>query len=515
MISCLWLEHPGKWRSVVVAVILGLTLLPALPLTVQALPAWQQFGIERSFASALNNSVIVAMLVLFFSLLVGLPAGVCAALYDWPGRTVLLALIGLPLLVPSFLWAIGWSALAAHFGPTATAMVSGYPGCVFVFVTSTVPLVMLTAFLVTGNLTGSQVDAARLAGGERTLLRQACWHAAPAAAMAAALGSVLTLSDPGPGLILGLRSVAAEILTSFAARYRYDLAGFQCAMLTLLVLVLALPVAVLAAPRLASQMLAKQTRSFQRARHGIASVAGAVLMLGLIGLIALPVAGLILPLTAGAELARACRELQRTAFDTLLYAAGAGLIATVLGFLLAIGAGRGQRLQIIVFGVCLIVLALPPALAGLGIVQTVAAAPAWLNPLLRTRFTVCLALGLRYLPVAAILGLRAWSSMPVSWVQAAGISGVPLTTYIGRVLFPYFLPGAAISVLLVGLLATADIGTVLLLQPPGDHASLPLAIFTVMANAPEALVATLCLTYVVSAGGLLVLAWSVAGRLLA
>ena len=40
------------------------------------------------------------------------------------------------------------------------------------------------------------------------------------------------------------------------------------------------------------------------------------------------------------------------------------------------------------------------------------------------------------------------------------------------------------------LLATVEVGTVLLLHPPG-HGSLPLAVFTVMANAPEALVAML------------------------
>ena len=47
---------------------------------------------------------------------------------------------------------------------------------------------------------------------------------------------------------------------------------------------------------------------------------------------------------------------------------------------------------------------------------------------------------------------------------------------------------------------------VLLLHPPG-HGSLPLAVFTIMANAPEALVAMLCLFYVT-----LALAVAVAGQ---
>jgi ABC-type Fe3+ transport system permease subunit len=69
---------------------------------------------------------------------------------------------------------------------------------------------------------------------------------------------------------------------------------------------------------------------------------------------------------------------------------------------------------------------------------------------------------------------------------------------------------SGVSVLLIALLATADITTVLLLHPPGER-SLPLAIVTVMANAPETVVASLCLVYVTIAMGLLTIAWTIAG----
>jgi hypothetical protein len=52
---------------------------------------------------------------------------------------------------------------------------------------------------------------------------------------------------------------------------------------------------------------------------------------------------------------------------------------------------------------------------------------------------------------------------------------------------------------------------VLLLHPPGE-ASLPLAIFSVMANAPESLVASLCLTYLLVAGTLLAALLRFAGQ---
>jgi ABC-type spermidine/putrescine transport system permease subunit II len=73
------------------------------------------------------------------------------------------------------------------------------------------------------------------------------------------------------------------------------------------------------------------------------------------------------------------------------------------------------------------------------------------------------------------------------------------------------LPTAALAGLLVALLALADIGTVHLLAPPGES-TLPLTIFTVMANTGEARVASLCLVYLALAAGLLTAIWALSGR---
>jgi hypothetical protein len=64
---------------------------------------------------------------------------------------------------------------------------------------------------------------------------------------------------------------------------------------------------------------------------------------------------------------------------------------------------------------------------------------------------------------------------------------------------------------LVALLASAEVSTVLLLHPPGE-ASFPLAIFTVMANAPESLVASLCLLYFALGLAALTCFWILSGR---
>jgi ABC-type Fe3+ transport system permease subunit len=118
-----------------------------------------------------------------------------------------------------------------------------------------------------------------------------------------------------------------------------------------------------------------------------------------------------------------------------------------------------------------------------------------LDPLTRSQFTVGLVEALRLFPLAAVLAMRAFGSSSPEWAAVAAVHGLPLRRYLGRVLIPWLLPAAGISALLIALLATADITAALLLTPPGGG-SLPLAIFTVMANAPEALVGALCLLYI-------------------
>jgi iron(III) transport system permease protein len=511
MTSCTVLERPGRWRGVAVAALLVLPLLPAVPLLASALGSGETAVVGRTFGRALTNSAVVAVLVAVISFGVGLPAGVLNALYDYRGRRVLLALAALPLLAPSFLWALSWSSLAARLHPAASGLLAGHGGCTLVFLSGAFALVLFTSSAAAAALSASQVEAARLAGGESAVFRYAWRHAAVPAALAAVLAGVLTLSDPGPGQILGLRTAASEVLTSFAAQYDFDLAARQCAALALVVLVVALPLAWLASPRLAAQMLARQVRGARRSDHGGMSVAVACGMFAVVLVFTLaPVVGLVLPLRRGADLVRAWGEVGRTWYSTLLYAVGAGTVAAALGLTLAFCAGREERLRRLCLGACLALFALPPTLSALGLVRVAAEAPAWTDPFLRSQLTVCLALGLRFFPVAAVLGLRSWGAMPASLAWAGGVHGVPLWTYLRRVVAPLQRPAVVTALLLVGLLATAEVGTVLLLHPPG-RASLPLALFTVMANAPESLVASLCAVYLATATALLAATWALAG----
>src|SRR5262245_16912507 len=123
------MSSPGRWRWLGVLLVLGVALLPAVPLFWQTLGSSNSLSPGTGFTSALANSLRVAFFVGIISFLVGLPLGAGAALFAIPARGMLLAVLTLPLLVPSFLWAIGWSSLTASFGPYGAASFEGIAGC--------------------------------------------------------------------------------------------------------------------------------------------------------------------------------------------------------------------------------------------------------------------------------------------------------------------------------------------------------------------------------------------------
>jgi iron(III) transport system permease protein len=441
-------------------------------------------GLDSPFWLALGRSLLVGVMVAAVSFGIGWPLGVRVGLTTFPCRRLLLALLALPLLLPSFLVAIGLSMLWRGL--------AGAPAVVWGFVCLGVPLVTFAALAATLTLTRGQADAARLAGGQSHFFRLALRAAFPLAGLAAALAGVFTLADPGPGQIFGWPGAASELLTSFAARYDRTLATQQAIALAAVAALLAWPLAWKLAPEVASGLFARDVNHPSPVR----APATTGWLLGAVSLVTfLPLAGLLKPLFAQAwPVARAWNEVARTGMDTLLYAALAAAIAVVVAFTLASSAGNSPLRRRWLVTAALALLALPPALVAL-----------WLIPW-SGRFTLAVALALRGLPLAILFALRALSSMPPSWADAARVHQVARAKFLARVAIPWCARWAFPAAALAALLATAEVGTVLLLHPPG-HGSLPLAVFTIMANAPEALVAMLCLFCVT-----LALAVAVAGQ---
>jgi len=322
--------------------------------------------------------------------------------------------------------------------------------------------------------------------------------------MAALFAGIITLSDPGPGQILGYPGVATEILVSFAALFDFQLAASQCAILAGSIIVVTLPLSLKMAPIISSEWLKDTKLPLLYRTKNISVIGTSFFSIIFIFIVCLPLVGLVLPSFREFQWQRAWTEVYRTGGNTLLFSFVGGFLASLFGFFLAICAGREPKYRTIVVTLLLLLFSLPPSLSALGWVQIASAAPAWLDPILRSRILVCFALALRFLPITTLIAMRAFGMTSQTWAFAGAVAGVSFPRYLFRILGPALMFAFCLSVGLAGLLATADIATVLLLRPPGED-SLPIQIFTIMANAPETLVSSLCTLYFLFAAAILFL----------
>src|SRR2546423_12747860 len=110
MISPIVIERPGRGQLLLLSLILLLVWLPVFWLASSVganLRATELLSIP--FLGALRRSIIQAGLVSACAFFVGFPLGLSFGLLRIPGGHVVAAVLAVPLLIPGFVWAIGWA----------------------------------------------------------------------------------------------------------------------------------------------------------------------------------------------------------------------------------------------------------------------------------------------------------------------------------------------------------------------------------------------------------------------
>ena len=98
----------------------------------------------------------------------------------------------------------------------------------------------------------------------------------------------------------------------------------------------------------------------------------------------------------------------------------------------------------------------------------------------------------RFVPVAALMLAATVRSVPVAHEEAAAVSGASWLRTVAQVVMPQMRLGIAAAWIVVFVLAFGELGVTILVAPPGD-ATLPIRIYTMIANSPPSHVALFAL----------------------
>ncbi len=137
---------------------------------------YAQIFASKYYLNSISNSLLAAAFATVGATLIGTPLAFCLARVDIPGKTVLLTLATLPLVLPSFVAAYALVLLFGHAGVVTTALseigipvgpIYGLPGITIVFLLTLYPYVLMPSIAGFRAIDISIEEAARNLGGSR------------------------------------------------------------------------------------------------------------------------------------------------------------------------------------------------------------------------------------------------------------------------------------------------------------------------------------------------------------
>ena len=137
---------------------------------------YAQIFASKYYVNSIANSLLAAAFATVGATLIGTPLAFCLARVDVPGKTVLLTLATLPLVLPSFVAAYALVLLFGHAGVVTTGLRSigipigpiyGLTGITIVFLLTLYPYVLMPAIAGFRAIDISIEEAARNLGGSR------------------------------------------------------------------------------------------------------------------------------------------------------------------------------------------------------------------------------------------------------------------------------------------------------------------------------------------------------------
>ena len=453
------------------------------------------------------HSLLLSFSVAVLATGAGVPLGIALGKTDLPFPRVFAALLTVPLLTPSYVLAVAWTAVLGSSGWVGSSLAPetaeylssalfGLTGCAGVLFTAFTPIVMLLTIAYLGAVNPRLEDAGRLVGRWPAVLRYITLPIiAPAILFATLLVFLLTLGEVGVPSYLRYTVYPAEILTQFAAFYDFRAATAAAMPLVFVTLLIVAVERWLLRRQFAETrvaLTARQTRvELKRWRWPLA---GCVLVWSFVTVL-LPLSVLVAQSFSYPSYAEAFARATDSLLRSMTLAIAGATALTAVGFLCGyliydrtLTAWRG------VDALALFLFALPGTVIGIGLIGL------WNTPVTSFLYGSPVIVIVGYLAQYAVLPTRmTWAILeriPATVEYAAQVCGASWTMTVRHILAPLASRGLIAAWICSYVFCMRDLGISMVVYPPGSD-TLPVRIFTLMANGAPTLIAALCVILIV------------------
>jgi iron(III) transport system permease protein len=448
----------------------------------------------------LLNSLLLGGGSAVLAAVIGTPLGVLLARVDIPARRIVRLALLIPLVIPPYILALAWIYIGGSSGLAATLLgrdlLSGWTysvtGAVLVLGLSYFPIVMFAAeFAARGVGVHLEEAALLIAKPGRVFWRITIPLMAPAIAAAALLVFVLALAEFGVPGLLRVPVFTTEVFTAFAAVYDFGRATALALPLLLATLSAGIAVRLLIGERIITT--SRTVRTGLRLSLGIWRLP-AVVMVGFVVLLAvgLPLATLVRESSGAWNAGAPAKESGRAIANSIVISAAGATLIVVIGMLLGYGMARMRmRARGLAELVALVSFAVPGTVVAIGLIGL------WNRPglpghIYKSMAIIMIACVARFLPVAALILAAGVHQIPHSAEEAAEVVGAGWLRIFSRIVFPQLRRGVAAAWVIVFIFSFGELGATILVAPPGES-TLPVRIYTLLANTTSSQVAALAL----------------------
>ncbi len=472
-------------------------------------------GVFTDYRTALFflNSLFLAFLTTVLASILGIFTGFLFGKTDLPLKGLYRALFLLPFIIPSYIYGLAWANLLGKTGilnnllsgiPFLTEnMVSGFvystPGGAMVLGLSFFPIMMLITEGGLSRVSAQMEESGLIFGKKGTVITKVLFPlASPAIFSGMLIVFILTLSEFGVPFLLDIKVFTTQIFTQFSAFYNEKAA-----------MALSIPLVCITIPLMIIERVYLKGRSFEalERRSGVKTykyplegwkipcTIACSLILAVV--VVFPLVTLVMDSWSLDAYKKAVLLTRQSIINTLTFGAIGASFITILG--LAMGYfsekarlyfGKGIEFSMIML------FAVPATVIGVGLIRLWNRPEGFFQFVYGSFIIIIIGYIARFAPIAVRTMADSYKQIPNHWVDAAVVAGAGWWRLIGKILIPLVGSGIMITWLLSFIFCVREIGTTILVYPPG-HETLPIALFTVMANSPTDVVAAVSIVLVV------------------
>jgi iron(III) transport system permease protein len=432
----------------------------------------------------LRTTIALAAAASAIASMIGIPLGFCLSRVALPRVALLRLGLLVPLVIPPYVLALVWIFLTGYSSTSYSL-----PGAALVLGVGFYPLLMLASEAGFGRVDASLEEAALLITNPgKVFVRITVPLVAPLVAAAALLVFALAVAEFSVPGLLRVRVFTTEVFTAFAALYDFG----RATALAVPLLVVTLVAALLAKWSAGDRLLTPSTtwRPVLLSQNPRQKALAGVFAVGVI------VAGTVVPVAVLAAHAQSVMPSVIPSWpairDSILLSLIAATSIVVLGMLIGYARGRMHSRGGMLADLILIsVFAVPSTVVGVGIIGL------WNRPaipigLYASPITIVLGYMARFLPLAVFIIAASVRQVPLSSEEAAEMSGVSWLRGFWGIVIPQIRGGIIAAWVAVFVFTFGELGTTILVTPPGES-TLPVRVYTLIANAREGEIATLAL----------------------